>query len=125
MKYAQTDRIGDITLADFWGIEKVHKDFDNTYGSSLILVNTDRAEELVNEAELRKINSDVSWAIPFNHNLSAPSVKHSHRDVFYKEVDSLGIDKAIRKSVVIKPAVYNLILNCLPPQIINRLAKIK
>lgn len=43
-KFANKNRVGDISLADFWGIQKFHPDFYDENGVSLVLVNTERAK---------------------------------------------------------------------------------
>ena len=39
-KFAQLPRQGDITLADYWGVDKFFPDLERTKGVSLIIVNT-------------------------------------------------------------------------------------
>lgn len=124
-QYAQRNRVGDITLADYWGIEMIHKDFDNTYGSSLVLENTNKGKWLIEQADIYKIDSKLEWAVKYNHNLSAPSAKNSCREMFYKEVDEIGIENTIKKYIKVKSPVYNFILTHLPSAIINMLAKVK
>lgn len=44
--YANFSRPGDITIADYWGIENVFPEFDDNKGVSLVLVNTDKGNTL-------------------------------------------------------------------------------
>ena len=39
-KYKGFPRISDITIADYWGIEKIDKNLDNNIGTSMILLNS-------------------------------------------------------------------------------------
>lgn len=48
-EYANVDRIGDITLADFWGIEKINSEFFSKEGVSLVMVNTKKGVEVFNQ----------------------------------------------------------------------------
>ena len=43
--YKSTERVGDITIADAWGIAKANPEFDDNYGVSLVLSNTPKGEE--------------------------------------------------------------------------------
>ena len=43
-KFKGFPRISDITLADFWGIEKLEKGFDRNLGTSLVMINSKRGE---------------------------------------------------------------------------------
>lgn len=40
--YCKPERAGDITIGDYWGIEKEHPQFFNTKGISCVLVNTNK-----------------------------------------------------------------------------------
>ena len=41
----------DVTIADCWGIEKIMPEMDDNRGTSLLLVNTDKGEELFEKAK--------------------------------------------------------------------------
>lgn len=45
-KYKTQKREGDITLGDFWGIDKVDPEFDSNDGISLVMVNSAKGERL-------------------------------------------------------------------------------
>lgn len=40
--YSKQERVGDVTVGDFWGIEKVFPDMDDNKGVSLVLLNSDK-----------------------------------------------------------------------------------
>lgn len=44
---------GDITIADYWGIEKAAPQFDDNKGVSLVLINNNRGEEIFNGVKER------------------------------------------------------------------------
>lgn len=44
--YASTKRVADITIGDFWGIEKTIKNFDDKKGVSLVLLNTEKGKTI-------------------------------------------------------------------------------
>lgn len=54
-KYTNSHRTGDITLGDFWGIEKQHpeylgkKGWDETKGISVVIVNTSNGERIIKQ----------------------------------------------------------------------------
>ncbi|MBE7003143.1 MAG: 4Fe-4S dicluster domain-containing protein, partial [Ruminococcaceae bacterium] len=49
--YAATDRAGDITLGDFWGVEAYHPELNDHTGTSLILINTERGAKALHGIE--------------------------------------------------------------------------
>lgn len=50
-KFKGLPRNGDVTLADFWGIEKINSKLDNDQGTSMILLNSDRGKRLFDQAK--------------------------------------------------------------------------
>ena len=44
--YANTNRVGDLTVGDFWGIAKSHPDFNSPKGVSSVFVNTEKGQKL-------------------------------------------------------------------------------
>ena len=47
-KYANLNRVSDITIGDFWGIEKLCVDVNDGKGVSLLIVNTDKGAKYLN-----------------------------------------------------------------------------
>lgn len=50
----------DITIADFWGIERVHANFDDERGVGLLLVNTEKGQFALDEESLYLKSREVS-----------------------------------------------------------------
>ncbi len=48
--YSNYNRAGDITIGDYWGIEKHHKEFKDKLGVSLIITNSEKGEKFFKEA---------------------------------------------------------------------------
>ncbi|MBR6043017.1 MAG: Coenzyme F420 hydrogenase/dehydrogenase, beta subunit C-terminal domain [Paludibacteraceae bacterium] len=76
-KFACPTRVGDITLADYWGIQQQHPDFPQIKkGVSLLIVNTPQGKEILNEIKksiiLVKSSTDKVRQTS-NHNLYAPT----------------------------------------------------
>ena len=43
----------DLTIADFWGIEKCHPDFDDERGVGLMMVNSVRGQQIMSSLQLK------------------------------------------------------------------------
>ena len=76
--YASVDRIGDITIGDFWGLgKKKMTNLDVSTGVNLVLVNTPKGwiawEKIKSKLDCEERN--IEEAIPYNHSLTAPAVK--------------------------------------------------
>lgn len=75
----------DITIGDFWGVEKVMPDFYNDKGVSLVLINTNKGYNVFKTLNIQKRESCYSDALKGNTSI----VKSVHltikRDFFFKE----------------------------------------
>lgn len=54
-KYKTLPRYSDITLGDFWGIEKIKKDLDQDKGTSIFMINTKKGINRFNDIKERLI----------------------------------------------------------------------
>ena len=88
-KFANKNRVGDITLADYWGIQKAHPEFYDENGVSLVLVNTEKGNKCLTNIKdkLDIIESDYDKASVMNSNLVHPSKRPSCRDSIYDGFD--------------------------------------
>lgn len=80
--YAQSQRCGDITIADFWGIK--HAPFQTSQGISLLLPSTPKGVQIIqdNKNLFDICERPVEEAIHGNGRLNRPSVRPKERDIF-------------------------------------------
>ncbi|MFZ7131420.1 MAG: Coenzyme F420 hydrogenase/dehydrogenase, beta subunit C-terminal domain [Eubacteriales bacterium] len=71
--YATINRVGDFTLGDFWGVERLDLNIDVHLGCSMVLVNTERAKILIEKLPIQKQEVPILKAIEKNGQLSHPS----------------------------------------------------
>ncbi len=100
--YSKFPRQGDITIGDFWGIDKYNKDFDDKKGTSVIFVNNNKGKTLLNilknDAKLcKKVNK--KYAINNNPNLIKPSVFHKNRRIFFKDLETKSLKDSLEKNI--------------------------
>lgn len=93
-KYANLHRPGDITLGDFWGIEKHYSEFDDEKGISLVMINSPNGKNI-----WEKINKDVEFIEvtkeqAIQPNLTAPSAENPNRDFFWRWYKKYGFKVA-------------------------------
>lgn len=127
-KYACEKRIGDITLGDYWGIEKQHKELfrDKKWinywykGISCVLVNSYRGHELfyVTMPNLDIVESTPAKIISGNGQLKHPScLNKSKRDKIlglYSEDGYEAIDKAFTSTISYKEKLKQCIKSKIP-----------
>lgn len=97
--YATMKREGDITLGDFWGIEKVFPSMDDNKGVSALLINTEKGKELLpylqDGMQLKPCTAeDIAEGQPNMHRPSKSSVK---ADAFARDMRALSFEKLLKK----------------------------
>lgn len=102
-KYTNLMRPSDITIADFWGIEKYMPDFDDNKGISLILVNSAKCEQLLKEVSNNLTLKESNTEDCLQPQLKEPSQPSPDRAEFWEDYKTYGYDYIIRKY-----AGYNL-----------------
>ena len=94
-----THRKSDITLADFWGIEKTDSAFNDNKGVSLVMIHSEKGESLFNSVK-PSINfnaQDFEFALRDNPSYYK-SAKHSiFRKQFFNDFNKKPINKAVEK----------------------------
>ena len=107
--FAILNRAGDITLADFWGWEKIDKDLNSdNKGISLVLVNSDKGHELFDNAnkDLRVKKVEIEQCL--QPNLIRPTKDPEKRKVLVDYYTRKGFENLVR--YVTKPSLFKRIL---------------
>lgn len=95
-EYAKLSRVSDITLGDSWGNE-LHED-ETKKGVSLLLCQTRKGVNLLENSNLTLFPVDLDRAVHFNHQLKHPSIKPEERENFFKKLKhGDNFDKAVFK----------------------------
>ena len=84
-KYANKNRMGDVTIGDFWGVEKVFPEFDDRNGISAVIANTQKGKELLKEIaqNIETIETDYDTVSKHNPNLLRPSKVPDRNWIFW------------------------------------------
>ncbi len=102
--YANSARVGDITIADFWGLGRtVPFPKETKDGVSLILTNTEKGAAFLAACEdnLEMFERTVDEAIAGNPNLRRPSFSKNH-ERFVPLYKKYGFKKALKKCMRIR-----------------------
>lgn len=102
--YTTLERMGDITLADFWGVEKVRPELLNTDGTSLVLLNSEKGRTLLNQMgdAIAVTEVNLNEATHQNKNLLMPPARSKVRDFIYDYVFQHGFKEAGKKYLLPK-----------------------
>lgn len=93
-------RVSDITVADFWGWEKHHSEWNDNHGVSLMLVNTEKGDQLRTSTELCFIESNIEESIQPQLQAPAP-FDWTHYNRAYQAFEKGGIEGLLRAEAMI------------------------
>lgn len=100
--FANMDRISDITIGDFWGINKKYKKLDPNDGISLCIVNNQKGKNIIKSLSKRVniVEEDSRLAIENNKNLLKPSKFSTYRKEFFDElIKTNNFEKTVKKFI--------------------------
>ena len=95
--YANFKRVSDITIGDFWGIEKYYPNFYDKNGVSLVIINTTNGKEMFESVKEDIFIQNSSKKECIQPNLIKPSKVIGDRNLFWNEFDKHGIEFVINK----------------------------
>lgn len=109
--FKKSNRVSNITLADFWGIKKIIPDMYNEKGVSIMIVNSNKGENILNiikdSCVMRQLSEEeFAEALKYNKGYLKSANRNSNRERFFEQLDS----DEFRKTV----------LNNIPNNMINR-----
>lgn len=115
-KYASINRIGDITLADYWGIEKEHPDFYDEKGVSAIIVSSKKGQEFFEKIKnnIDFIESTIEKLMNKNDNLKFSTERNNIRDEVYSNLDEKDFGKYMKEDLKFKKDKKEIVKNFIP-----------
>lgn len=100
--FAKEDRNSDITLGDYWGIERILPKFPNKIGVSLILSNTDKGNIIVEKLNCNGVYLEKTQGkeyLKYQHNLIRPTEKPESYDEFWADYKNIGFEGVLKKYI--------------------------
>lgn len=107
-QYKGFPRMADITIADYWGIERVDKNLDNNIGTSMILLNSQKGIEYFEkvkdklEWEETKFDSILPGNIALRKSIEPAKID---RKKFFEDLDKGTFDDVVKN---ISPKRYKI-----------------
>jgi len=99
-KFKGFPRIADITIADYWGIEKVDKNLDNNIGTSMILLNSQKGESYFEEVKQYLEYKETPFETILGGNIALTrSIEPAKidRKAFFEDLDAHDFDYVTQK----------------------------
>ena len=116
-------RASDLTLADYWGIDNVHADMNDNKGTSLVIINSKKGEELFDRIKEQTAykETNIDEAIKYNTAMIKSPMLPNKRNEFFENLEKDSFDKLVKKYTY-HPPLYKRAINKLK-SIIKRIFK--
>lgn len=96
-QFANVYRPGDVTLADFWGIEKNDPSFDDNRGVSLVLVSSAKGMALLEQAKKDLVWFECELTNCIQPTLVKPSAPSPRREQFWRDYGKMPFAALLKK----------------------------
>lgn len=120
-KFNRLPRQGDLTIGDFWGINAYSKELNDGKGTSAVLINNDRGQELIEMIRNDvKIISEVPlhFAVSGNHIIEHPYPANRNRELFFNYLNTTDFSELVKgaKTNNVYNAYYKSIMRTIPEE---------
>lgn len=88
---------GDITIADYWGIEKAAPEFDDNKGVSLVLANTDKGTKVFDECKKNLVWKQTRIEDSMQPPLKEPFPRPDNRDAFWEDLQTEDFEMVAKR----------------------------
>lgn len=95
--YTTPHRNSDMTLADYWGIEKNAAEFDDDKGVNLLLIHTKKGQEIFDKINEKLFFRKTELSTSMQPNLQHPSEKGSGYERFWSDYGRLSTRRFFAK----------------------------
>ena len=95
------NRASDITLGDFWGINNILPELNDKKGTSIVLIQSQKGENLFNQIKPNIIfkETEINDVIKYNKSIVESAVKSEKRERFFKYINNFKFNQAIDLSM--------------------------
>ena len=99
--FKKINRVSDLTLADFWGIGKIRKEFDDDKGISLVLIHSDKGRKILDsiKSEMDYNEEPLDFVKKINHNMVKSASIPKMRKNYFENIDNYSFDELYKRYV--------------------------
>ena len=96
-QFKGNDITSDITIGDFWGIEKIKPEFEDKLGVSIVILNTEKGKAFFEECSNNLISIETDLKRSIQPGLISSAKEPYNREKFITLVESKSFNFAVRK----------------------------
>ncbi len=125
-EYACSKRPGDVSIGDFWGVEKFHPSINRDYGVSAVLVNNEKGKHILSKINKRVLIFETEFhnIADTNKQLVYPTIRPAIRDEIYNRYNTMSFNKFVNKYLYFEPIIFIKIKRLIPQRIKDLLRKL-
>ena len=92
--FKKLNRVSDITVADYWGVQNQQPDMDDDKGTSLVLLHSSKGQELLEavRADLRLKQVQAEQALKANPAMTHSVAPHKNRQQFFANLGTIPFE---------------------------------
>lgn len=109
-QYAKANRVSDITIADYWGIDSEFvKNKHTMNGTNLVVLHSGKGQSIFNEIRhmVEAYERPYEEAVAGNDTLRAPTDAPSDREQILKSISQYGFEYTIKKDPVNRRYIFD------------------
>ena len=93
-------RVSDLTLADYWGVERLHPIQNAKQGVSLVLVHSEKGQQLLKQCAGRLVleETETAPALAANSAYTCSALASPNRARFFVDLDHLPFDQLVQQN---------------------------
>lgn len=99
--FKKFNRVSDVTLADFWGIQRIMPEMDDNKGLSLVIVNSEKGKKvfkLISQlVEFKEV--DINEALKYNPSMVRSVKVDNNRDKFFEDLEKEDFDVVAKRYI--------------------------
>lgn len=89
-QFNKLPRAADLSLGDFWGVDKYDQSMNDNKGLSIILVNSEKGQSRFNQIKTQELCKEIplDFVIKNNPNICGSSKPHAKREEFFEDINN-------------------------------------
>lgn len=114
-QFNKLPRVADLSLGDFWGVDKYDQSMNNNKGLSIILVNSEKGQSWFNQIKKQGLCKEIplDFVIKNNPNICGSSKPHAKREEFFEDINN-GKSLKVCVKKYCKTQIHILLYRLLP-----------
>ena len=110
--FKKENKVSDITLGDYWGIQNVHPEMDDDKGVSAVIANSLRGQELFEAIKENLVwkETEYEYIKKYNPSLVESPKMDPNRESFFENLEKISFDELVKKYTY-EPSFLRKVIN--------------